>query len=115
MTHDANRAGDDALAAFFDAARRDAPLPAPDLMVRLQVEALREQPVPVLRRTRASWRDTLRALGGWPSATGLAAAACVGLWIGANPPDAVLTLLDGTDTVQALDPLSGFDVAMLGG
>ncbi|SHH93516.1 hypothetical protein SAMN05443551_3652 [Marivita hallyeonensis] len=48
-------------------------------MARVLDDALAEMPTPA----RGSlWRQVLGALGGWPAAAGLAATACVGLWVG---------------------------------
>lgn len=114
-----DRTDDNGLDAWFDAARRDAP-EVPDALLRrvlddaraVQRERVRTWPGPV-----ASWRAALAramaALGGVPAATGLAAAAMAGLWLGAWPPAALQTLgaglLDGTaaDTAYAIELMPG--------
>jgi len=91
--------GDDALEALFAAARAECPETptlSDDFAARLMADARAAQPAgprggQVLaigpRAPFAGLRDMLRAAGfGWPSATGLAAAALAGLWIGYAPP-----------------------------
>ncbi len=115
MTDDRDSSADGDLSAFFDAARdQDAALSG-GFMARLQADALRLQPVATLRHRRSRWSDLVRALGGWPVVAGLTAAACAGVWIGVSPPEAVLALLGDQGVIQAVDPLSGYDYAMLGG
>ncbi len=115
MTHEVDTSEDGELSGFFDAARREGAAPSGDFMARLQADALRNQPVPAARQRGSFWSDLLRALGGWPTVAGLTAAGCAGLWIGVSPPDMVLTLFQDQTVIQSVDPLSGYDYAMLGG
>lgn len=112
-----------ALRSLFDAERQDAPLPSGEWMARMEAMALDEQPAPrpvakaqAAPRRRTGWREALRALGGWPSMAGLAAACAAGVWIGVASPQAMTTLLssDSSVSLSAIDPASGFDYAMLG-
>lgn len=87
---------DDDLEALFAEARGLRPVPADDLMARLLADGLREMPRPAASvPARPGWRDWVRALGGWPTIGGLAAASVVGVWIGAAPPDGLSTLAPG--------------------
>lgn len=111
----------DNLDVFFDAARRQAADPSPDLMQRVLDDALAEQQrmaaqaAPQARpgRPARGWlRQLLSAIGGWPAVAGLATASVTGLWIGVNPPAAVSTtaeayLNSGADT-YLVDLMPGF-------
>lgn len=104
---------------FFAVARDDAPLPSGDLLARIEAQALSEQPVAVARVAEpAWWRQILQALGGWRGATGLVTACAVGLWIGISPPALVDGLFE-SDTADlgtlGVDPMTGFDLALLEG
>lgn len=77
---------DDGLEAMFAAARSRDDRPPGALVARVLEDAGVAQP----RRRRAA--ELLRALGGWPSAAGLAAASLAGLAIGFIAPEAVLVL-----------------------
>jgi anti-sigma-K factor RskA len=104
---------------FLAAARSEAPLPSGDLLARIEAQALAEQPVAGPRsRPEPVWRQVLAVLGGWPGAAGLAAACAAGLWLGISPPAVVDGLL-GADTAGlgtlGIDPLSGFDLALMEG
>jgi hypothetical protein len=80
---------DQALEAFFDAARADAPQVPDALMARVLADAAAEQ-----RRPRPrTWMVDL--LGGGFGISGLITATCVGFWIGLAPP-AGLPDLGGT-------------------
>ena len=119
---DNRRDGPDAgLERFFDAARATAPVPDPDWLARLQAEALELQPqrrAAAPRAVPSLWVQLRQVLGGWPGIAGLASVAVAGLWLGAVPPqalgDAVSTVLYGADSLS-LDPLGGFDLALLEG
>jgi hypothetical protein len=129
MTHEVDTSRDGDLTAFFDAARQEGETPSGDFIARLEMDALRLQPVPEAQRRPAPkawrqpaskaqrrgafWSDLLRALGGWPAVAGMTAAGCAGLWIGMSPPDPLLSLFQDQAVVQTLDPLSGYDYAML--
>lgn len=110
----------DGLEAMFAAAKGAAPAPGPDLMARVQADALREMPVPQARvAPRPGLGAVLRALGGWPAVSGLAAATVAGIWIGASPPDAlsdtlgtVLGLSAEASESYGLDPLGSFDLVL---
>lgn len=112
----------DNLDVFFDAARRQAADPSPDLMQRVLDDALAEQQrlaaqARPQRAARGWLRQLLSAIGGWPAVAGLATASVTGLWIGVNPPAAVSTtaeayLNSGADTYLVdLMPGFQFDVA----
>ena len=110
----------DRLETLFAAARDAAPLPRGDLLARVEADALAEQARQArLRRVARPgiWPQLRAALGGWPGLAGLAAACAAGIWLGFAAPDlqgfggGTLADLDGA----GLDPLSGFDLAMMGG
>jgi hypothetical protein len=136
--------GQTGLDAYFSAAAAETEAPSAALtalMARIEADALREMPRAGLRTDpvpelgagaaqrplagragwRAGWREALAALGGWPALAGLAAASLVGVWIGAAPPDGLAPLLSplGAGTLvldeTGVDPLSGFDLALLEG
>lgn len=114
-----------ALDRFFEAARAEAPLPRDDFMARLTAEALAEMPVAGARVADDApgfWAQLSGALGGWGGLSGLVAACAVGIWVGVNPPtglaDEFETYRGGDGTAlgeMGVDPLSGFDVALLEG
>lgn len=114
----ADRKDDMGLDAFFAAAKHEQAVPSGDLMARVQAQALAEMPRAGLQAQPGGWRQLLAALGGWPAVAGLAAACVTGVWIGAAAPDALGTVWSGTeaslDTI-GLDPVSGFDLALLEG
>ena len=101
-------------------ARAHPPAPPSDLLARVQVDALAQQPRPALRTrpARRGWLpDWLIALGGWPTAAGLGAAALTGVLIGFAPPDALSDTLDTWlygDSLW-LDPIGAFDLTALEG
>ena len=109
------------LDAFFDAARGDAPRPSGDFMARIEAQALAAMPLPAApaaARGPGIFGQLLQTLGGWPGAAGLAAACAAGLWLGINPPQGISSFI-GTDAAEldtlGVDPLSGFDLAMIEG
>jgi hypothetical protein len=63
------------------------------------------------------WRQVLQAIGGLPGAAGLAAACATGIWIGVAPPQSLSEIWSQSAGLEAfeVDPLSGFDLAMLEG
>ncbi|MDU8909969.1 hypothetical protein [Aestuariicoccus sp. MJ-SS9] len=122
MTTD-KRKPDTGLEEYFAAARDAAPLPPGDLLARIEADALAEQAA-LARPRRAGavpsglWADLRQALGGWPAFAGLAASACVGLWIGVSPPASVAGLWPASAaelTGDTLDPVSGFDFVLVEG
>lgn len=123
MTDKTDGFGD--LDAFFDAARGGAPEVSDDFIARLTADALAEMPVAGARVvSRPGLFGQLKAsLGGWAGFSGLAAACAVGIWVGVNPP---ATLTDGLGLEDlwgtsaslgemGVDPLSGFELALLEG
>jgi len=100
------------LAGLFDAARRAAPEPSPDLLARVladaqAVQAEQAAPTPARSPSRVTrWRQFVDTLGGWPAMAGLVSAGVAGLWLGINPPEVLSAL-----------PLAGFgtsDGALIG-
>jgi hypothetical protein len=88
---------DGGLDALFAEARRERP-PA-GLVARVLAEAEAARPG---RRREGLGAALLRAIGGWPSAAGLAAASAAGLAIGFAAPEAVPFLSAGaTATADA--------------
>ncbi|MDJ0821910.1 MAG: hypothetical protein QNJ09_08905 [Paracoccaceae bacterium] len=103
---------------FFAAARAEVPEPSGDLLARIEAQALAERPVARAVRGPGPLRQLLQALGGWPGAAGLAAASAAGLWVGLGLTGAeTLWSLVPLETASlgalGLDPLSGFDLAMM--
>lgn len=101
---------------FFAAAREDDPAPSTDFMARMEAQALAALPDPAPRRSL--WSHLMSAVGGWPGVAGLAAACAVGVWIGVVSPDGINTLFllqDNALGTIGVDPLSGFDLAMMEG
>lgn len=103
---------DGGLEAFFAAARAETPAPAPDFMARLAEDAVARMP-----RGPGLWPQLKAALGGWAGMTGLATACAAGLWIGISPPTALDVLWGEGAGLGALglDPLGGFELAMMEG
>lgn len=101
-------------------ARANPPVPNPDLLARVQADALAQQPRAPARAPAAprSWLpEWLLALGGWPTAAGLGAVALTGVLIGFAPPDALSETLGiwlYGDSLW-LDPLTAFDLTALEG
>ncbi len=112
--------GSGGLDAYFDAARDETPLPSGDFMARLEAQALAAMPEPNASATRGPglFTQLFQVLGGWPGAAGLATACAVGIWLGINPP-AELSPYIGTDAAEldalGVDPMSGYDLAMMEG
>lgn len=98
------------LTALFEAAAKDDRLaPSPHLLARVLADGEALQPKPAaLAPTEAPDREglmhlLLRALGGWPSLGGLAAATVAGVWIGFSStttllPSTVAGLVDGSSS-----------------
>ncbi|WP_432447855.1 hypothetical protein [Aliiroseovarius marinus] len=92
---------DDALEAFFNAARQDNPAPSDALMSAILADADRLQPQPKKLERDAEMpvkqgavKAILSAIGGWPSAAGMVTATVAGVWIGFAQP-VQLELLSG--------------------
>ena len=114
----AERKDDIGLDAFFAAAADEAVVPPGDLMARVEAQALAEMPVARARVRVSGWRQMLAALGGWPAVAGLAAACGAGVWIGVASPDtlgAVWSVTEASLDGIGIDPMSGFDLALLEG
>lgn len=98
------------LEALFAQARH-TPVP-PELMTRVLADAEVLQPV---RHAKLSWSQRLATglqgrFAGWSVMGGMAAASCVGFWIGVNPPaalDALSLPLTGVVLGEAAE-VSGF-------
>ncbi|MBY6119097.1 hypothetical protein KUV64_08145 [Mameliella alba] len=124
MTERKDNQDDDALGLFFAAARAEAPLPDGDFLARIEAQALAEQPragspAPVVRPPRPGRLAQLReALGGWIGVTGLATACAAGILIGVSSPES-LSVFWGGDAAGlgtlGVDPLGGFDLALMEG
>ncbi len=110
MTHDAENNDDREdvfdLDGFFEAARGAPPEPSLGLMARVLAdsEAARAVP-PEPVRTSGIWRGLVALVGGWPAVSGLATAACVGLWIGISPPAG---LTDIAETYLGIDAQAAY-------
>ena len=91
---------DDGLEALFAAARARDDRPPGALVARVLADAQAVQP------GRTGLGGLLRALGGWPSAAGLAAASVAGVAIGFAAPEAVLVF-------DAVAVESGYDLTDL--
>ena len=101
---------------FFAAAQAETPEPSGDLLARIEAQALAELPATRIRRGPGTLRQLIQAFGGWPGATGLAAASAAGLWFGLSGAETLWTLvpLQSADLgAVGLDPLSGYDLAMM--
>lgn len=92
---------EEALEAFFSAAREDTPDPSEALMAAILADADSHQPgladivQPAVKPTRRGpMQALLSAIGGWPAAAGMATATVAGLWIGFAQP-VQLELLSG--------------------
>lgn len=110
MTRPEDR-NDEALDALFAQARRDRP-PA-GLVARVLADAGAVQPG---RRRTGPFAAVVAALGGWPSAAGLAAASVAGLFIGYAAPEAVSFAGSGASAYDLIDLAPVYPVlADLGG
>ena len=100
-------------AAFAEARRTPPEVPA-DLMARVMADAMAEMPVP---ERQPFWKQVIGTLGGWPAMAGLAATACVGLWVGGALTDDLMLSLSPLDSA-ALDTgigLGAFDLLLVDG
>ena len=92
--------GEDDLDALFNAARARPAEPSVALYERVLADAeaaLPAMPAPAARPAprRGLAARLLSQVGGWPAATGLAAAAAIGVYIGMAAPSAVETMSGG--------------------
>ncbi len=67
-----------------------------------------------------SFHRLLDAIGGWPALSGLAAASCIGFWIGISPLEGIvdpanLFFGQGTETYDGTAELTGFGWDILEG
>jgi len=118
MTDDHKQDG--GLDALFDLARDTTPAPSDRLIAAVLADADDTLVVPELapvQPRRPFFAQLLAAIGGWPSAAGLAAATLTGIWIGVSPPAAVDTLTAGliSSNLADADVLYGFDVLLAEG
>lgn len=99
-------------ALFATAKAGEEPVVSPDLVARILADAEALQPTfsPLTKRgeNRSSVvSQMLRALGGWPPLTGLAAATVAGVWIGFAATPEVLTRgiagLAGADSAETAE------------
>lgn len=105
---------DDPLEAALAHARQARPEMPDCLLARVMADAEAEMPQP---RRLPVWRQIFGTLGGWPAMAGLAATACVGLWVGGAMPDDVMFAFDPV-TSAALETgtgLSAFDLLLVDG
>ncbi len=89
--------GEDDLDALFNAARARPAEPSVALYERVLADAEAAMPAPAARpaHRRGLAARLLSQVGGWPAATGLAAAAAIGVYIGMAAPSAVETMSGG--------------------
>ncbi len=88
---------DTELDALFGAARDTAPEPGADLLARIAADAAAEMPAsaPVAAPRPGVLARAVAAVGGWPAAAGLAAAAVTGLAIGLGAAGTLSDLGEG--------------------
>ncbi|MBN7786175.1 hypothetical protein JYP51_14715 [Ponticoccus gilvus] len=119
------RRDDSGLDAFFAAARETPPQPDAAFLARLTEGALDEQMAQAgslkagaQRMGLGLWSGLRQALGGWPGLAGLAAACAAGVWLGVSPPEGMGALWDSQQVglgQLGVDPVSAYDLAMIGG
>lgn len=93
--------GDDIVESMLAEAERKRGHPSRALTARVLAQALAVQPAPATLAP-FNWRRWVDGLGGWQAIGGLAAACCVGFWIGLSPPEGVVdagALLLGAESV----------------
>lgn len=109
---------DDMLDDLFAEARVVSPEVSDDLMTRVLADAAASQRIepPRPEVQGGAWGRLLDMIGGWPAASGLAAATIAGVWIGIAPPAAVEELTAGLlgDTVT-ISLVADSDLFDLGG
>ena len=94
---------------------RTSPPSMPDgLLDRVTVDALRAMPSV---EATPYWRQIVAALGGWPALAGLAATACVGVWVGGVASDELLMGIGLTqnDALVFGDASGVFDALLVDG
>ncbi|WP_299986876.1 hypothetical protein [uncultured Ruegeria sp.] len=57
-----------------------------DLAVRIETDAEAVRLARSARKRRRTWRDKMKAIGGWHGVSGLVAASATGVWIGFSAP-----------------------------
>ncbi len=86
------------LEEMFASARTSDPVPDADFMTRMfadiDVELPQAEPVVADAPRRSVLASVWAALGGWAGASGLAAAAATGIWIGVASPTSMATVTD---------------------
>jgi hypothetical protein len=103
-----DRITDTQLEALFAETRQEQAAPSDDLMSRILADAVSAQSpiVSAPPKTETFWSVFSAMIGGWPAASGLAAATVAGIWIGVAPPqglsDVASTLTGGSFTVDIL-------------
>jgi hypothetical protein len=114
-----DRKDDIGLDDFFSAARDTPPELSVDFMKTLTEQALAAQPVAQARVPEPGiWGQLKAAIGGWPGLAGLAATCAVGVWLGISPTSGMSSLWDLQQTglgALGIDPLSGYDLALMEG
>ncbi|MGH1368663.1 MAG: hypothetical protein ACRBCL_08595 [Maritimibacter sp.] len=97
-----DRLTDDALDAFFAAAKSDAPTPSDALMTAIMQDAIRAaegfeavKTAPARGPKMGLWATLMAVLGGWPAVAGMATATVAGVWIGAAAPQGVSSFAGG--------------------
>ena len=109
---------EDALAAFFQAAKSETPVPSKDLHARIISDAQRMCETSP-RKKRPLWMTgfitNLKNVGSFPSALGLTASLVIGIYLGFSAPDwsepfATLLQIDAFDDLDIVDPIIAMDV-----
>ena len=102
---------DDFLDDIFAEARAVTPDPHEDLVARVLADAVLPPRSQQTEPRETLWTRFLDSIGGWPAASGLAAATLVGVWIGVAPPSSVEELTASFIGEQVSVALfsSGFD------
>jgi hypothetical protein len=113
MTMREDRDGDAVLEALFAEARTRRDRPPAALVARVLADAEAARPG---GRRLGRFAAIFGALGGWPTAAGLAAASVAGLFLGFAAPDAVGRLGPGASGYDLIDFAPDYPVlADLGG
>ncbi|MEM1072949.1 MAG: hypothetical protein AAF665_02150 [Pseudomonadota bacterium] len=88
MTQDSQKPADELEGLLRSAAEQPVKVPEA-LVLQVLADAERLQPSPVPSQPSGAWKRFLDSFGGLPALGGLAAASCVGFWIGVSPPMAM--------------------------